>query len=101
MSTKRDEAFGLFSQGKTPSEVSILGLSEASVKRYYRLWKQLKPEVIEKAPVLSTVGSIAKGAAFEWKGLLFIMEGKEKESVVGSSSGRRRSFAPDTPVKPR
>lgn len=40
--SKKDEAFELFSQGKTPDdpEVKALGLKPESAKKYFRLWKQ-------------------------------------------------------------
>lgn len=116
--SKKDEAFGLFGQGKIPDspEVGALGLTKVSVKKYYQLWKQLNPEsVAEEAPtpepareapaeVLPTVDSITKGAAFEFQGLLFKMEGVEGRLVVGSyfdNPRRRLLFAPDTPVTPK
>lgn len=112
--SKKDEAFELFSQGKAldSPEVAALGLAEASVKRYYRLWKQLSPESEpcapcgEKAPaeVLPTISSITKGTTFEFQGLLLSREGTKGKLVVGSylnKPGRKLLFAPDTPVKPK
>lgn len=112
--SKRDEAFGLFSQGKAlgSPEVAALGLATASTKRYYRLWKQLNPEPAPCVPcgesepveVLPTISSIAKGATFEFQGLLLSREGTEGKLVVGSylnNPGRKLLFAPDTPVKPK
>lgn len=78
--SKKDEAFGFFSQGKTldDPEVVSLGLAAKSIKRYYHLWKQLNPEpavVAFTAPieVLSEilVEKVPNGGLFEHKGQIY------------------------------
>ena len=86
---KKDEAFELFSQGKTPDspEVVALGLAKSSNKRYYRLWKEVQvvKEVVKAPMVLQgvPVSSIAAGAKFEYKGKLY----QKRESTLTTVSG--------------
>ena len=87
--SKKDEAFELFSQGKTPdsSEVVALGLAKSSNKRYYRLWKEVQvvKEVV-KAPVVPqgvAVSLIVTGANFEHKGKLY----QKRNSTLTTVSG--------------
>ncbi len=77
--SKKDEAFALFSQGKTINDPEVvgLGLAKKSSQRYYNLWKTLQPEeaeeapeeisgeateVEEEAPVTALLGSLPYGA---------------------------------------
>lgn len=40
--SKKDRAFELFAQGKTPDdpELEALGLAPSTIKKYFGLWKQ-------------------------------------------------------------
>lgn len=79
--SKKDEAFGLFSQGKTPTdpEVLSLGLVQASIQRHYRLWKQLNPQletpVIVAPPVTVSsevlLGNLPNEGLFEYGGQVY------------------------------
>jgi len=116
---KKDEAFELFSQGKTPDspEVVALGLAKASNKRYYRLWKEGQtpqigaPKADVKAPVVPRgvpVSSLAIGAKFEYKGTLYqkrdstltIVSGLDLKATEITKQMTWRGFPPSTLVTP-
>lgn len=70
--TKRDEAFGLFGNGKLPNdpEVKALGLKTDSAKKYYRLWSRergIEP-VATAEPVEVPFSEIPVGSKFEYLG---------------------------------
>lgn len=108
--SKKDEAFELFGQGKTPDspEMVVLGLAKDSLRKYYRLWEKLQTPVAE-APVTVSVGSLAIGAKFECKGkvyqkresTLIIVSGLDLKETARTQQMTWKGFSPSTRVIPK
>ncbi len=71
--SKKDEAFGLFEQGKTAQdpEVEALELGKGSARKYYNLWQKIKARKALEATVGASlikppvpVSSLPLGAQF-------------------------------------
>jgi len=110
--SKKEGAFELFSQGKTPdsSEVVALGLAKKTNKGYYSLWKKLEeaPEV-PVVPRGVAVSSLAIGAKFEYKGILYqkrdstliIVSGLDLKETERTQQMTWKGFSPSTLVIPK
>lgn len=111
--SKKDEAFELFSQGKTPDspEVIALGLKKTSVKRYHQFWKNSQTPAT-KAPAVSdtvAVSSLAIGAKFEFKAILYqkrestltIVSGLDLKATESTQQMTWKGFPSDTLVIPK
>ncbi len=89
--TRKDQAFELFSQGKTLSdpEVLDLGLKKKTLGSYYREWGKPQAEVapaeivsVPAAPVEVQLGSLKTATLFELKGERYRIGEKTPECIV-------------------
>lgn len=91
---KKDQAFELFSQGKTLSdpEVLDLGLKKKTLGNYYRAWGKPQAEVVAPAEIVSApvkivpvevqLASLPTATLFELKGERYRIGEKTPECVV-------------------